>query len=103
LWFVSPLFPVPDKNTILSSFNRNFAGRNDGNRETHNFLASPEVVTAMAFAGTLAFNPVTDAIGDFRFTVPQGQVTSKQAGRLARTTTLWMERQATQRGGNTEV
>ena len=49
-----------EKNTIVTSYNRNFTGRNDANPATHAFVASPELVTAMAFAGTLAFNPVTD-------------------------------------------
>ncbi|WP_336517481.1 aconitate hydratase [Pollutibacter soli] len=50
------------KNTIITSFNRNFAKRNDGLASTHAFVASPEVVTAMAIAGTIAFNPVTDTL-----------------------------------------
>jgi aconitate hydratase len=50
------------KNTIITSFNRNFAKRNDGLASTHAFVASPEVVTAMAIAGTIAFNPITDTI-----------------------------------------
>ena len=50
------------KNTIITSFNRNFAKRNDGLSSTHAFVASPEVVTAMAIAGTIAFNPLTDTI-----------------------------------------
>ncbi len=50
------------KNTIITSFNRNFAKRNDGLSSTHAFVASPEVVTAMAIAGTIAFNPLTDSI-----------------------------------------
>ncbi len=50
------------KNTIITSFNRNFAKRNDGYANTHAFVASPEVVTAMAIAGTIAFNPITDSI-----------------------------------------
>ena len=50
------------KNTIITSFNRNFAKRNDGNASTHAFVASPEIVTAMALAGTIAFNPLTDFI-----------------------------------------
>jgi len=49
-----------EKNTILTSFNRNYAGRNDGNPNTHAFIASPEIVTAMAIAGKLTFNPVKD-------------------------------------------
>lgn len=50
------------KNSILTSFNRNFSKRNDGNASTHAFVASPEIVTAMSIAGDLRFNPLTDAI-----------------------------------------
>ncbi|MBL7139171.1 MAG: aconitate hydratase, partial [Bacteroidales bacterium] len=50
------------KNSIITSFNRNFAKRNDGNASTHAFVASPEIVTAMALAGTLAFNPMKDTL-----------------------------------------
>src|SRR5262245_4072283 len=50
------------KNTIITSFNRNFAKRNDGLASTHAFVASPEIVTAMAMAGTIAFNPITDKL-----------------------------------------
>jgi aconitate hydratase len=49
-------------NVIVTSYNRNFAGRNDGRRSTMNFIASPEVVTALAIAGRLDFNPATDPI-----------------------------------------
>lgn len=49
-----------DKNSIITSFNRNFAKRNDGNPNTHAFVASPELVTALAIAGKLTFNPITD-------------------------------------------
>ena len=49
-------------NTIISSYNRNFSGRNDGNHQTLSFLASPEVVTALALAGRLDFNPNTDSL-----------------------------------------
>jgi aconitate hydratase len=48
------------KNSILTSYNRNFAKRNDGNPNTHAFVASPEITTALAIAGSLTFNPVTD-------------------------------------------
>lgn len=48
------------KNSIITSFNRNFAKRNDGNANTHAFVASPEIVTALAIAGSLTFNPITD-------------------------------------------
>ena len=50
------------KNTIITSFNRNFAKRNDGNASTHAFVASPEIVTAMAIAGTISFNPLKDKL-----------------------------------------
>jgi aconitate hydratase len=65
------------KNSIITSFNRNFAKRNDGNPNTHAFVASPEVVTAYAIAGDLAFNPVTDYLVNdkgekVRFDEPMG-------------------------------
>ncbi|MGV8878008.1 MAG: aconitate hydratase [Sphingobacteriaceae bacterium] len=50
------------KNSIITSFNRNFAKRNDGNPNTHAFVASPEIVTAFAIAGYLTFNPLTDTL-----------------------------------------
>jgi aconitate hydratase len=49
-------------NAIVTSYNRNFAGRNDGRRSTMNFLASPEIVTALAIAGRLDFNPLKDSL-----------------------------------------
>ena len=66
-----------DSNAILTSYNRNFKGRNDGNPATMNFLASPEIVTAMSYAGSTTFNPLTDSIPTssgtpFRFSPPQG-------------------------------
>jgi len=51
-----------EKNTIVTSFNRNFAKRNDGNPETLAFVASPEITTALAIAGSLSFNPITDVL-----------------------------------------
>lgn len=51
-----------EKNTIVTSFNRNFAKRNDGNPETLAFVASPELTTALAIAGKLTFNPLTDEL-----------------------------------------
>ena len=51
-----------EKNTIVHSFNRNFAKRADGNPNTHAFVGSPELVTALAIAGDLTFNPVTDIL-----------------------------------------
>ncbi len=50
------------KNSILTSYNRNFAKRNDGNPNTHAFMGSPEIVTAMALSGHLSFNPLTDTL-----------------------------------------
>jgi len=50
------------KNTIVTSFNRNFAKRNDGNPNTHAFVGSPELVTALAIAGDLTFNPLEDTL-----------------------------------------
>lgn len=51
-----------EKNTIVTSFNRNFAKRNDGNPETYAFVAGPEITTAFAIAGSLSFNPLTDEL-----------------------------------------
>ena len=56
-----------DANTIVTSYNRNFPQRNDGARTTMNFIASPEIVTAFAIAGSLSFNPLTDEL-----TAPDG-------------------------------
>ena len=65
-----------EKNTILTSFNRNFARRNDGNAATLAFIASPEIVTALALAGRLSFNPLTDTLpngnGGIRLAPPDG-------------------------------
>ncbi|KAI9590982.1 aconitate hydratase mitochondrial precursor [Syncephalis fuscata] len=66
-----------EQNAIVTSFNRNFRSRNDGNPNTMNFLASPEIVTAMALSGKLSFNPVTDSLTDeqgrsFQLTPPSG-------------------------------
>ncbi|MBK9195649.1 MAG: aconitate hydratase [Flavobacteriales bacterium] len=65
------------KNSIITSFNRNFAKRNDGNANTHAFVASPEIVTALAIAGDLTFNPLTDELVNeegkkVRFDEPKG-------------------------------
>ena len=51
-----------EKNTIITSFNRNFAKRNDGNAATESFVASPEIVTALAISGKLSFNPSKDKL-----------------------------------------
>ncbi|GAB7336593.1 hypothetical protein MBLNU13_g09852t3 [Cladosporium sp. NU13] len=62
-------------NSVVSSYNRNFVGRHDGNPETHSFVTSPELVATFAFAGSLQFNPATDTIlledgQQFRFSPP---------------------------------
>ena len=70
---------VPGRaDSIVSSFNRNFPGRNDGMAETLSFLASPEIVTALAFAGRLDFDPLNGALetaggAPLRFSAPQGE------------------------------
>ncbi|KAG8960311.1 Aconitate hydratase mitochondrial [Tulasnella sp. 408] len=66
-----------EKNSIITSYNRNFTGRNDANPATHAFVASPDIVTAMAFAGDLTFNPLTDSLTGsdgkpFKFDDPSG-------------------------------
>jgi aconitate hydratase len=64
------------RNSIITSFNRNFAKRNDGNPNTHAFVASPEIVTAFAISGSLLFNPLTDTLqganGPVKLDEPQG-------------------------------
>ncbi|KAL1628051.1 aconitate hydratase [Neofusicoccum ribis] len=67
-----------EANAIFTSYNRNFPARNDGNRATMNFLASPELVTALSYAGSTTFNPMTDSIPTpsgtpFKFSPPKGQ------------------------------
>ena len=65
-----------EQNTIVTSFNRNFPGRNDANRNTLAFIGSPELVVATAFAGTIDFDPRTDSIeqngSTFKFQPPAG-------------------------------
>ncbi|XP_042899077.1 aconitate hydratase, mitochondrial [Parasteatoda tepidariorum] len=66
-----------DKNTIVSSYNRNFTGRNDANPATHAFVTSPDMVVALSTAGTLDFDPLNDELtgakGEkFRFNEPTG-------------------------------
>jgi len=51
-----------EANSIVSSYNRNFTGRNDGNPATHAFVTSPDLVVAMSIAGSLSFNPLTDKL-----------------------------------------
>ncbi len=67
-----------ERNAIVSSFNRNFPGRNDDNPETLSFIGSPELVIALAFAGNLDFDPQKDTLTKpdgslFKFEIPQGQ------------------------------
>lgn len=66
-----------EANSIISSYNRNFTGRNDGNPATHSFVASPDLVVAMSIAGSLHFNPLTDTLKDkdgkeFKLAPPTG-------------------------------
>ncbi|KAI9772558.1 MAG: Aconitate hydratase mitochondrial [Candelina submexicana] len=66
-----------EPNSIISSYNRNFTGRNDANPATHAFVTSPDLVVAMTLAGTLKFNPLTDPLkdkdgNDFMLTAPTG-------------------------------
>ena len=67
-----------EKNSVISSYNRNFIGRHDSNPATHSFVTSPEMVTAFAYAGRLDFNPSTDSIpiegsdSTFKFSPPGG-------------------------------
>ncbi|CAH8592410.1 unnamed protein product [Schistosoma intercalatum] len=72
-----------DKNTIVSSYNRNFTGRNDANPATHAFVTSPELVTALVFGGSLSFNPLTDELvandgSKFKFKPPTGDTLPKK-------------------------
>lgn len=67
-----------EKNTIVHSFNRNFSKRADGNPNTHAFVTSPEMVAALAIAGDLTFNPLTDTLindngEEVRLTPPFGE------------------------------
>ncbi len=57
-----PELKIGEKNTIVTSYNRNFPARNDGRRETMNFIASPEIVVALALGGRLSFNPLSDEL-----------------------------------------
>ena len=66
-----------EANSILSSYNRNFTGRNDANPATHSFVTSPDLVVAFTLAGTLNFNPLTDTLKDkdgkdFKLSPPTG-------------------------------
>lgn len=69
--------PKGTPNSIITSFNRNFSMRNDGNPQTHAFVASPEIVTAMSLAGSIEFNPATDTLvggdgSEFKLRAPSG-------------------------------
>jgi aconitate hydratase len=73
-----------DRNSIITSFNRNFAARADSNPETHAFVASPEIVTALAIAGSLTFNPMTDELlgadgATFKLQPPSGDQLPRKA------------------------
>jgi len=71
------------RNSIVTSYNRNFRRRNDGSAETLAFIGSPEIVTALAFAGRLSFDPARDALQtpdgkEFRFEPPEGDALPAQ-------------------------
>jgi len=75
--------PKDSKNTIVTSYNRNFAKRNDANPNTHCFVTSPEMTTVLTIAGTLNFNPMTDSIPTpsgkpFKFAEPDGDELPKK-------------------------
>jgi aconitase A len=70
---------IPHRTHALLPLPRNFKARNDANSKTMNFLASPEIVTAMTFAGRLSFNPLTDTLTSkdgrtFKFDPPSGSM-----------------------------
>jgi aconitate hydratase len=70
------------KNSIITSYNRNFEARNDGSKETFAFISSPEIVVGMAFSGSINFNPMTDALKtpdgkEFKFQPPSGDILPK--------------------------
>ena len=67
-----------EKNTIVTSYNRNFPGRNDGKRDTMNFIGSPELVTALALSGSLSFNPMKDFL-----TAPDGSTFQLEPPKIA--------------------
>eukprot|EP01095_Lingulamoeba_sp_RSL-Kostka_P014662 TRINITY_DN6499_c0_g1_i1.p1 TRINITY_DN6499_c0_g1~~TRINITY_DN6499_c0_g1_i1.p1 ORF type:complete len:780 (+),score=356.72 TRINITY_DN6499_c0_g1_i1:20-2359(+) len=76
--------PKDTPNSIITSYNRNFAKRNDGNPNTHAFVASPEIVTALVLAGSLSFNPMTDSLVDsegnkFKLQPPKGDSLPKNS------------------------
>uniref|UniRef100_A0A6B2KY36 Aconitate hydratase, mitochondrial n=1 Tax=Arcella intermedia TaxID=1963864 RepID=A0A6B2KY36_9EUKA len=82
MWNRSDMKPN-ESNTIVNSYNRNFKARNDGNPNTHAFVASPEIVTALALSGKLNFNPLKDSLRDvnnkpFKLSPPSGDKLPKQ-------------------------
>ncbi|KAJ5823586.1 Aconitase/3-isopropylmalate dehydratase large subunit alpha/beta/alpha subdomain 1/3 [Penicillium robsamsonii] len=77
-----------EANSIISSYNRNFTGRNDANPATHAFVASPDLVVAMTVAGTLNFNPITDSLTDkdgnkFMLKAPSGSPADRSSVSVA--------------------
>ena len=78
-----------EPNTIVTSYNRNFPGRNDGRRETMNFIGSPELVIALALGGRLSFNPLKDGSEasdgtKFKLNPPKIMLQKSQKGRFQR-------------------
>jgi len=75
--------PKGQRNSIITSYNRNFTSRNDGNPQTHAFVASPEIVTALVLAGRLTFNPIVDTLtasdgSQFKLVAPTGDELPKR-------------------------
>jgi len=80
-----------EPNSIISSYNRNFTGRNDANPATHSFVTSPDLTVAMTIAGDLFFNPLTDTLKDkdgneFKLKAPTGDALPKNGYDLGRDT-----------------
>ncbi|KAK4938655.1 Aconitate hydratase mitochondrial [Elasticomyces elasticus] len=80
-----------EPNSIISSYNRNFTGRNDANPATHSFVTSPDLTVAMTIAGSLFFNPLTDTLKDkdgneFKLKEPTGDALPKNGFDLGRDT-----------------
>ncbi|KIW11536.1 aconitate hydratase, mitochondrial [Exophiala spinifera] len=80
-----------EPNSIISSYNRNFTGRNDANPATHSFVTSPDLTVAMTIAGDLGFNPLTDTLKDkdgneFKLKPPSGDALPRNGYDLGRDT-----------------
>jgi len=79
-----------ERNTIVHSFNRNFAKRADGNPNTLAFVASPELVTALAIAGDLNFNPLTDTLTNDKKDLPLKMPAIRHQPQMEAVCRLWL-------------